>query len=202
MPTGTVKWFSTDLSKHARQVSLAAVSIASLVIPTAALAKLPHPKTTLIVPGKSIAGVRLDMTRTQVFHRWGSTSCPDNVCVWNGPGATGHNERATVSIYKGKVVQIDITAAATGTNLRFKSGVLSKWKTAKNISLGSKKSAVKHAYPAAEANNGEAVQGYDLFAGARPNLLYTRFSTPGIGATPTLLRGIELAWDSCHYFTC
>jgi hypothetical protein len=51
-------------------------------------------------------------------------------------------------------------------------------------------------------NNGEAVQGFDLFAGARPNLRYTRFSTPGFGASPDKLRSILLAWDVCHYMTC
>jgi hypothetical protein len=185
-----------------RSVFLAAASIAALAIPAAAGAKLPHPKTTRIVPGKSIAGVRLDMTQAQVFHQWGSTTCPNSVCEWKGPGAVGHNERATVSLYNGKVVQIAISAASSGTNLKFKPGVLSKWKTAKKISLGSKKSAVHAAYPTATANDGEAVQGYDLFAGTRPDLRYTRFSTPGIGATPTRLRGIELDWDTCHYFTC
>ena len=68
--------------------------------------------------------------------------------------------------------------------------------------LGSEKAAVGEAYPDATPNNGEAVQGYDLFAGARPDLRYTRFATPGIGATPTKLRYIELSWDSCHLNPC
>jgi hypothetical protein len=176
-----------------------------LAMTAPALAKLPRPKTTLIVPGKSLAGVRLDMTRAQAFGQWGATSCPSpGYCQWVGPGNPGKAERATVSFVKGKVTGISITAASTGTNLKFKPGVLSKWRTAKGIRLGSKKSAVPRAYPSAKPNNGEAVQGYDLFAGARPNLSYTRFSTPGYGATPTLIRGLEVNWDVCHYFreTC
>jgi hypothetical protein len=184
------------------RVIVAGLALACLAIPAAASAKLPTPKTTLIAPGLSIAGVKLDMTRTQVFHQWGSTSCPSNVCTWNGPGPAGHNERATVSLFNSKAVQITITAASSGTNLKFKPGVLSNWKTGKNIGLGSTKTAVKRAYPAAVTNASEGVQGFDLFAGKRPNLRYTRFSTPGIGATPTRLRYIELAWDVCHYSQC
>ena len=156
----------------------------------------------MIVPGKSIAGVKLDMTKAQVFGQWGSTSCPNGVCEWKGPGPAGKNERATVSIFKGKAIMIVINAASSGNNLKFKPGVLSKWKTAKGISLGSRKTAVKRAYPSAKVNNGEAVQGFDLFSGARPNLRNTRFATPGIGATPTLLRYIELSWDPCHFQRC
>ena len=43
---------------------------------------LPHPRTTLIVPGTSIGGVKLAMTEHQVFHQWGSTSCVPGVCTW------------------------------------------------------------------------------------------------------------------------
>jgi hypothetical protein len=191
-----------DRSRLRRRTVLAGLAIACLAIPAGASARLPQPKTTLIAPGTSIAGVKLDMTRTQVFHQWGSTSCAANVCTWNGPGAAGHTERATVSLFNSKAVQITIAAASTGTNLKFKPGVLSTWKTGKNIGLGSIKSAVKRAYPSAIANSSEGVQGFDLFAGKRPDLRYTRFSTPGIGATPTRLRYIELAWDSCHYSQC
>jgi hypothetical protein len=186
-----------------RAAILTAAALAALAVPSAAIAKLPKPKTTTIVPGASIAGVKLDMTRAQVFSKWGSTKCsPPTSCTWEGPGQAGHNERAIVSFVNGKVSQISISAATTGTNLKFKSGVLSKWRTAKGLSLGKNKSAVKRAYPAAMANTGEAVQGFDLFKGARPNLSYTRFSTPGIGASPTLLRTIAVAWDTCHFTTC
>ena len=171
-------------------------------MPAAASAKLPHPRKTTIVPGRSIAGVRLDMTRAQVFAKWGSTSCANNLCTWQGPGKQGHGERATVSFFNGKAFQIVIFAATSGNNLKFKRGTLSTWKTRKGIRLGSPKSKVPKAYPAAKANNGQAVNGFDLFAGARPNLRFTRFSTPGFGASPSLLRSIDLEWDVCHYMTC
>lgn len=186
-----------------RFVALVAVTGAvCLVVPGAASAKLPTPRNTAIVPGASIAGVKLDMTQAQVFSKWGSTNCSSGVCTWEGPGKPGHNERATVSLVHGKVVQIDINASFIGLNEKFKPGILSRWKTSKGISLGSFKSAVPRAYPQVKPNNGEAVQGFDLFQGRRPNLHYTRFATSGIGASPTRLRYIELAWDSCHYFPC
>lgn len=176
--------------------------LAALAMPAAAGAHLPQPKSTAIKPGTSMAGVKLDMTKQQVFGKWGKTTCDASTCTWEGPGTRGKNERAIVSFVNGKVVQISISAATKGNNLKFKPGVLSKWKTSKGISLGSLKSKVAHAYPGAKANPSEGVQGYDLFAGARPNLRLTRFSTPGIGASPNRLRYISLAWDACHYMTC
>ena len=173
----------------ARRIGLGGLAIGCLMCPTVALARLPSPKTTLIVPGTSIAGVKIGMNQTQVFHEWGTTSCMPGLCTWQGPGNPSHAERATVSFYKGKVIQIDINAATSGTNLKFTPGQLSKWKTGKNIGLGSTKDAVKRAYPAAKANNSTGVAGWDLFGGRH----FTRFSSFGIGATPNRLRYIELA---------
>ena len=58
-----------------RGLLLAAALIACLLIPGAATAKVPNPASTKIVPGKSIAGVKLDMTKKQVFAKWGKGSC-------------------------------------------------------------------------------------------------------------------------------
>jgi hypothetical protein len=185
---------------HHRIAAVAAVAF--LALSAAAEAHLPNTKNHKIVPGRSMAGVKLDMTKSQVFGKWGNTSCDQSSCAWEGPGTRGKNERAVVSFVNGKVVQIAISAATKGNNLKFKPGELSKWKTSKGIALGSPKSKVPKAYPAAQPNNGEAVQGYDLFAGARPNLRYTRFSTPGFGDSPNNLRSILIAWDVCHYMNC
>ncbi len=183
------------MSRAARlggRIVVSGVVIACSVWTPAASARLPQPRTTLIVPGVSIAGVKIDMTEAQVFHQWGRTTCIPGLCTWQGSGNPSHAERATVSFYKGKVIQIDINAATSGTNERFAPGQLSKWKTAKNIHLGSTKAAVKRAYPAAKANNSTGVEGWDLFSGAH----LTRFSSFGVGATPNLLRYIELACNS------
>ena len=92
-------------------------------------------------------------------------------------------------LLQGKVIQIDINAATSGNNLKFTPGQLSKWKTGKNVGLGSTRDAVKRAYPAAKANNSTGVAGWDLFGGRH----FTRFSSFGVGATPNRLRYIELA---------
>lgn len=172
-----------------RRIVFGVLAIGCLACPTVALARLPSPKTTVIVPGTSIAGVKIGMNQTNVFHEWGSTSCIPSLCTWRGPGNPSHAERATVSFYKGKVIQIDINAATSGNNLKFTPGQLSKWKTGKNVGLGSTRAAVKHAYPAAKANNSTGVAGWDLFGGRH----FTRFSSFGVGATPNRLRYIELA---------
>ena len=174
----------------ARRIAGGALAIGCLAWPGAAAAKLPSPKSTLIVPGVSIGGVKLGMNQSQVFHEWGHTGCIPGLCTWTGPGNAAHAESATVSFFHGSVIKVAINAGTTnGTDEKFKPGELSKWKTGKNIGLGSLKSAVKRAYPAAKANNSDAVHGYDLFNGK----VLTRFGSFGVGATPDRLRGIELS---------
>lgn len=183
--------------------ALAALAIGFLAVPAVANAALPRANSTKIVPGKSIAGVKLDMSRAQAVGQWGRPDkCQFNACDWEGPGKRGSNERATVSFHEGKVILIVIQAASRGTNRSFKPGVLSDWETKKGVHLGSPKAKVKRAYPDAQPNNGDAVNGFDLFRGARPDLSYTRFSTPGFGGDPNLVRSIEVAWDTCHYSEC
>ena len=151
------------------------------------------------MPGTSIGGVKLGMTKAQVFHLWGSTGCGAGFCTWWGSGNHSHAERATVTFYANHAIQIDINAGTTGTNVKFRPGELSTWKTAKHIGLGSMKQAVKRAYPAARANNSTGVAGYDLYFGAGINLHYTRFASFGFGASANRLRYIELA---CYLGRC
>ena len=103
------------------------------------------------------------------------------VCEWHGPGKPGQQEVASISLVNGKVSQITIKAAVVGTATQsIRLGALARWKTSRGIGLGSKRSAVAKAYPTARPNTGEAVNGYDLFAGSRPNLAYTRFAANGV----------------------
>ncbi len=197
---GTVGGGMVRIARRIRTTAIAGFAAGGLVGSGAAVAKLPHPRTTLIVPGTSIAGVKLGMTQSQALRLWGTTGCAAGVCTWWGPGNRAHAERATVSLYQGHVIQVDINAGTTnGTNEKFRPGTLSKWKTAKNIHLGSTKQAVKRAYPAARPNTSTGVAGYDLFFGSGIGLHYTRFSSWGVGATPTRLRYIELA---CYLGRC
>jgi hypothetical protein len=186
-----------------KRPAVAAVALACLALPAAALAHLPRAHSTRIVPGKSIGGVKLDMTKAQALGKWGApTKCQLSTCDWQGPGPAGQNERAILSFVQGKIVQITIYASFRGNNQRYHPGTLSNWSTSKGIHLGSPKKKVPKAYPAAKSNPSTGVQGYDLFIGARPNLTNTRFSTPGVGASANLLWTISVSWDSCHYFPC
>jgi hypothetical protein len=186
-----------------RAVPIVAVAATiALGLPAAVTAHLPKTDNKSIVPGRSMGGVKLDMKQAKVMSKWGPAQCFPGFCAWEGKGKAGHRERATVSFVNGKVSQIVVNAKFTGDNLKFKAGPLAKWETSKHIRLGSSKGAVPKAYPGAKPNDSEGVQGFDLFAGARPNLRYTRFSTSGIGDSPKRLRYIEIAWDSCHYMTC
>jgi hypothetical protein len=186
-----------------RTVAVLACLTACLSVPALADAKLPKPKTTIIKPGVSIAGVKLDMTKAQAFAAWGSTTCLlPTLCEWHGPGKAGQQEVASISLVNGKVVQITIKAALVGTvTQKLKLGPLSKWKTSKGIALGSKRSAVAKAYPGAVRNTGEAVNGYDLSKGKRPNLSITRFAANLLGAA-NRLDYITVSWDTCHYYPC
>ena len=193
------------MQRHRAVVAALVCLTAALCAPALANAKLPKPRTTVIKPGRSIAGVKLDMTRAQAFAAWGSTRClAPTVCEWHGPGKAGQQEVASISLVNGKVVQITIKAAVVGTATQsIRLGALARWKTSKGIGLGSKRSAVPKAYPAARPNTGEAVNGYDLFAGSRPNLAYTRFAANGVSPrTANRLLYITVAWDVCHYSAC
>jgi hypothetical protein len=193
------------MQRHRAVVAALVCLTAALCAPALANAKLPKPKTTVIKPGRSIAGVKLDMTKAQAFAAWGSTSClAPTVCEWHGPGKAGQQEVASISLVNGKVVEITIKAAVVGTATQgIRLGALARWKTSKKIGLGSKRSAVAKAYPTARANAGEAVNGYDLFAGSRPDLAYTRFAANGVSPrTANRLLYITVAWDVCHYSAC
>jgi hypothetical protein len=191
--------------RHRRTIAVLVVLAAALCVPGSAIAKLPDPATTTIKPGRSIAGVKLDMTKAQAFGAWGSTRClAPTLCEWHGPGTPGHQEVASISLVNGKVSQITIKAAVVGTATQsIRLGPLARWKTSKGIALGSKRSAVATAYPTARPNTGEAVDGFDLFAGSRPNLAYTRFAANGVSSrTANRLLYISVAWDVCHYSAC
>lgn len=179
----------------------AAVAVAAVMaVPAVATAHLPRTDSTLIVPGKGMAGVRIGMTKNQVFGKWGDTHCSQGLCTWEGPGSPEHREVASVYFKNGAVDTISIKAGTRGSNSRFNPGFLSDWETKKHIHLGLPKGKVKKAYPNAKANNGEAVNGFDLFTGSGPNTRYTRFSAFSIGASKNHLNGISIQWDVCHYY--
>jgi len=172
-----------------------------LVIPTAAAAKLPATKNTKIVPGKSMAGVKLDMTKKQVFAQWGKGSCPDpGLCEWQKkkPSFVGQYEVARVSFYKGKAIFLRVSGAFSKSSNKLVPGPLAKWKTSKGISLGSKKGAVPKAYPAAKFSGGEAAS-FNLLLGSGRNTTITSFGFPSFGPSTNLVGGIGVDWSNCHF---
>lgn len=187
----------------------AAAILGLLLVPPAGAAPLPDVEHPTIVPNTQIGGVRLDMTKGQVQGKWGPGACrasggqpPTTICIWGSKDPT-QGESAQISFASNRAVIIGIYARVRASDGRIIPGRLARdWKTGRGIHLNSPKGAVKDAYPAARPNNGEAVNGYDLFAGARPNLRYTRFSTPGFGASANRVRSIVLQWDVCHYLNC
>ena len=180
------------------------VALACAAITPAAEAKLPATQNKLIVPGKSMGGVKLDMTKAAVNKRWGKGTCfaggVSGACeyVARKEQYAGQYERAVVSYYENKVIGISIQAAYTQSTHKLVPGPLNKWKTDKGVHLGSKKAAVPRAYPKAQDNNAES-PGYNLIIGSGRNLTVTEFVTPGYGASATLLGTITIRWDNCHF---
>jgi hypothetical protein len=184
-----------------RGLLLATALVTCLLVPSAAGAKVPNPTSTKIVLGKSVAGVKLDMTKKQVFAKWGKGSCLSaDICEWQAkkPTFSGQYERAVVSFINGKAWNIGIQAAFTKTAGKLKPGPLALWKTSKGIHLGSKKSAVTKAYGAAKLIGGSAAS-WNLFTGSGKNRSITGIGTRGFGASPTLVSSITVSWVPCHF---
>lgn len=188
---------------------LAGVVLGLALLPAASgAAPLPDPAKSKrkIVANESIGGVKLDMSQAKVKKLWGKGSCADNggsppgvTCKW-GKASAVDGEQALVSFIGDEAAHITITAHRNGSSGAFIPGKLSKWKTPGGIHLGSPITEVPVEFPGATPNNGEAVQGYDLFSGVRPDLRYTRFAQ---GSVPNgKMMYLSLVWDVCHYMDC
>jgi hypothetical protein len=191
--------------EHARRTTRragpAVIAAACLLVPQTAAAKLPATKNKLIVPGKSIAGVKLDMGKSAVFRQWGKGSCPTaSFCEWQPrePAFVGQFDRAVVSFVDGKAVQITIQSAMDRNTNKLKPGPLAEWKTKKDIHIASKLSAVPKAYPGAKRAEGDAVS-YNLLMGAGRNVTVTGFGSPGFGPSAKLVSSISVGWSNCHF---
>jgi hypothetical protein len=146
------------------------------------------------------------MSKAKVKDRWGKGSCtrypgpPASVtCTW-GSTDPAKGEQALVTFLGNEANIILITAQRRASDGAFVAGKLSKWKTPERIHLGSPIAKVPVKYPDATPNKGEAVQGFDLFRGVRPNLRYTRFAQGPVANGH--LMSLSLQWDYCHNFAC
>lgn len=135
-----------------------------------ASADLPKAKSTTIVPGKSIAGVKVGMTVAQALAAWGpSPDCTAEtriaICWYRGTERQGN---ASFTVAGGAVRTVTIQAGRKGIDLVF-AGPLQQWRTAKGVRLGSTARQVVKAYPKAKS----APYGIQLGSGTRTTGLAT-----------------------------
>jgi hypothetical protein len=156
--------------RHRLVVPVAALAL-SLVVAPAAHASLPKPKSTLIKPGSSIAGVKYGMDAKKAIATWGKGgSCdgatdvvPDGRCTWKGSAKQGE---AYFEVRAGKVIQVGIRIGQTASGELIRSDPLTKWKDKKKIGLGSTQFATAKAYKKAFPNGG----GLQLNSGKRATI--------------------------------
>lgn len=150
----------------------ASVVLSLAAMPAAAGAALPKPKTKLIVPGKSIGGVALNMATAKAKAQWGPgakcTKTPASGTVKAQEGCDWRtfdsiiSPSAHITFLGGKVYLVVITGGRDAKTGKLKGHDFAAWKTAKGIAVGSKISAVGPAYPAAKRNLSEGGSGWDL----------------------------------------
>lgn len=154
-----------------RPLGLLVALAALLAVPATATAALPVVKTTTIVPGRSIAGLKVGMTVPQALAAWGTgTTCTAETrqayCYYRGTERQG--DASFIVDKAGKVVTITISAGRKGINLVY-AGPLQRWRTTKGIRLGSTTAQVVKAYPKAKG----AGYGIQLGSGSRTTALAT-----------------------------
>jgi hypothetical protein len=136
------------------RVPAAILAVAILAVaPAAAEAKLPSPKSKVIVPNKSIAGVRIGMDAAQAVKLWGAGSNCDaavsNACIWTAKLGT-----ARFDVSGGKVAAIHIEAGQKESGESIYRGPLTGWKTKKKVGLGTQLNVVARKYKKAKATGG------------------------------------------------
>jgi hypothetical protein len=138
--------------------AIAFAVVAALALPALGSAKLPVAKSHLIVPGKSVGGVKIGMTKAKAIATWGSKprclplSSGVSVCFWEPAGVFGDGGRIEVRGKKVIVAGVSIGSSMKPSAVR----ALKKFKTAKGVHIGSTKTAAKHAYPGLKKPAGEA----------------------------------------------
>ena len=198
-----------------KRAAIAALLAAVAVGDVARGAFIPHLDHPKIVPNQSIGGVKLDMSKHEVFELWGPGACHTSPAHLGAPAQTTCRG-GPVSNTKGEQIFVTFTPAGGGVSIiimvartRASDGQIvrgelaRRWRDRFGIHLGSPIADVGEAYPGAKPNRGEAVRGYDLFAGpARggpgTSLRYTRFGA-GIGPSSNRVASISYQWDICHF---
>jgi hypothetical protein len=130
--------------------------------------RLPSAKSHLIVPGKSIGGIRIGFTRRQVLRRWGQPFLSedqfyDRTDDWARGTVSGGDARLRGDygeIYFDQDIARTVEIGRPGSRPH----TFSAWRTTKGIRLGAKVRAVEKAYPNAEPLEDEDgnFDGYSL----------------------------------------
>ncbi len=150
--------------RSAQASLLTAASVLSIAAAGPAVAKTPTTKPLTIVPGESIGGLKVGMTKAKANAAWGkpdacrSDQYRTTTCEYrpNGPFAKdtspANYQVAEVKLRSGKVVAASIMVtqnAAVAAKLR-------RLKTSKGIKLGSKLPDARRAYGLPAGSGGEA----------------------------------------------
>jgi hypothetical protein len=153
-----------------------------LVLPTAAGATLPRAKSTLIVPSRSIAGLKLGSTPAQTKRAWGGKTC-EFACGYEGPKPAGGSAPFANILLEKEGASLKVWLIAIGVGYKpgpgsatvpAFNGPLSRWKTSKGIGLGSTVGEVEAAYPKAKK---ETTPGGPLLTLKGPGKSATDFTT-------------------------
>jgi hypothetical protein len=143
-----------------RRPALAPVALVlTLAVAGSAEAKFPKFKTKTIVPGQSIGGLKIGMTKAKAVKTWGKPEqCQDSPlwCQFRADshinGFTNNNPYAGWYLKAGKIVAVGIeTAENTALDPK-----LAKLKTSKGIHLGSSMTDARNKYGLGPASGGEA----------------------------------------------
>jgi len=143
------------------RVSLLASVVLALVLAAGAQAALPTTHSTLIVPVKSLAGVKLGASLASATSAWGKGgTCSDSGCNYESAkdkdGTASFIVAQTSTPAPIKVVKVSIEAGlmslAYGAKKNFDTP-LDRFKTANGIGIGSTVSKLKQAYPHIKKSN-------------------------------------------------
>lgn len=136
------------------RITIALVAAFALAIPAAAVqAAQPNAKSTLIVPNKSLGGVKLGSSLAAAEAAWGKNgTCTASGCTYTtSSGKVGSASFLLAALAPGAratVVSVSVEAGllGTATKLNFNSP-LDRFRTVSGIGIGSTVKRLRHAYP-------------------------------------------------------
>jgi len=138
--------------KRVRVVSLTVglLACATALLPLSASARLPKPKTALIVPFKSIDGISLGTSRAKALERWGPGSLCSvgtrgrETCSWFADSVSDYPvEAGVLELAGGRVCGMLIRAGSNSRSAKLTITRLKRWRTKQGVGVGSKLQAAK-----------------------------------------------------------